>query len=580
MSLSERVQQINREISATVERALSDLRQEVSQRLRSSQDEVLRRLDEIVPELPGSFVAEEDIQPAAEQLAEQRASTAAATAAATAGAVARHGAFVEVRDALAAFDRAHAQAEILAALLRESSRFASRAAVLLLRGGELRGWGGQGFGEAEPAIRELSLTASDGVWGRLAQAQGAERLSSAECAVLCSRIEAPLPHDGVLVPLVLRDRVAAALYADRLDGDLAIEALQVLGYVAAQSIELLPFRERPTTATLTLEGGSTEAPPVPEPAEPAPAATTASAQAMVSEPAPAPVAPAPDFAKTEVEAEPGPELPGDDDYPAWQPAAPQVETEPVPEPVTEPWTATAEPEFAYETEVEAEAETVSDLEAMPEELPAEPAPAWPAPAPEPPASPAATVYQPVPPEIRIAPVAPAEPAYAAAPAASEATVLLPRPNLQAAPAPAPAPLRSVPPPAPLSPTAPEPSEAASSSSASLAGSPEVKPPSDVDGPGWAFATGRVAVSPSDEALHEEARRLARLLVSEIKLYNEEQVEEGRRKRDVYERLKEDIDRSRQMYEERVEPRILKTTDYFYQELVRILAAGDAKALGI
>jgi hypothetical protein len=84
----------------------------------------------------------------------------------------------------------------------------------------------------------------------------------------------------------------------------------------------------------------------------------------------------------------------------------------------------------------------------------------------------------------------------------------------------------------------------------------------------------------DEAKHEVARRLARLLVSEIKLYNEEQVEEGRRNRDIYERLREDIDRSRQMYEERVDPQILKTTDYFYQELVRILAAGDARALGI
>ncbi|HXO21303.1 MAG TPA: hypothetical protein VOA87_15425, partial [Thermoanaerobaculia bacterium] len=95
-----------------------------------------------------------------------------------------------------------------------------------------------------------------------------------------------------------------------------------------------------------------------------------------------------------------------------------------------------------------------------------------------------------------------------------------------------------------------------------------------------FATTRVPVSPDDEALHEEARRLARLLVSEIKLYNEEQVEEGRRNRDIYERLKEDIDRSRQMYEERVEQRVLRSTDYFYQELVRILAAGDSKALGI
>jgi hypothetical protein len=55
--------------------------------------------------------------------------------------------------------------------------------------------------------------------------------------------------------------------------------------------------------------------------------------------------------------------------------------------------------------------------------------------------------------------------------------------------------------------------------------------------------------------------------------------EGRKREDLCERLKEDIDRSRQMYEERVEPSISMSTGYFYQELVRILAAGDAKALG-
>ena len=84
----------------------------------------------------------------------------------------------------------------------------------------------------------------------------------------------------------------------------------------------------------------------------------------------------------------------------------------------------------------------------------------------------------------------------------------------------------------------------------------------------------------DDAAHEEARRLARMLVSEIKLDNEQQVVEGRKNRDLYERLKEDIDRSRQAYEERVEERIWKTTDYFYQELVRILADGDSRALGV
>jgi hypothetical protein len=172
-----------------------------------------------------------------------------------------------------------------------------------------------------------------------------------------------------------------------------------------------------------------------------------------------------------------------------------------------------------------------------------------------------------------------EPAPARVPDASpEATVLLQRSALQQAAEPA---AVEAPPAQPLRPVpVPPAEEPMSAGTAGAAGTPEVRPPSGVDGPGWAFATTRVPVSPSDETMHEEARRLARLLVSEIKLYNEEQVEEGRRNRDVYERLKEDIDRSRQMYDERVDPRILRSTDYFYQELVRILAAGDSRALGI
>ena len=69
------------------------------------------------------------------------------------------------------------------------------------------------------------------------------------------------------------------------------------------------------------------------------------------------------------------------------------------------------------------------------------------------------------------------------------------------------------------------------------------------------------------------------MVSEIKLYNETKVTEGRRQKDLYERLKEDIERGRQMYTERVAPGIRESTNYFYDELVRILAGGDAGALG-
>jgi len=84
---------------------------------------------------------------------------------------------------------------------------------------------------------------------------------------------------------------------------------------------------------------------------------------------------------------------------------------------------------------------------------------------------------------------------------------------------------------------------------------------------------------SEEKLHDEARRFARLLVTEIKLYNEKKVAEGRQNRDLYDRLKEDIDRSRQMYNQRVSPTVAAKFDYFYDELVNTLGEGDPEKLG-
>jgi hypothetical protein len=83
----------------------------------------------------------------------------------------------------------------------------------------------------------------------------------------------------------------------------------------------------------------------------------------------------------------------------------------------------------------------------------------------------------------------------------------------------------------------------------------------------------------EEKLHTEAKRFARLLVSEIKLYNEQRVLEGRENRDVYVRLKRDIDRSRDMYEKRVSPTVSRKIDYFHDEVIRILGENDPSALG-
>ena len=88
-----------------------------------------------------------------------------------------------------------------------------------------------------------------------------------------------------------------------------------------------------------------------------------------------------------------------------------------------------------------------------------------------------------------------------------------------------------------------------------------------------------SMDPETRKQHEDAKRFARLLVSEIKLYNEAKVQQGRQQRVIYSMLKDDIERSRQLYSERVSSRIRESTNYFDDELIRILADGDPAALG-
>jgi len=89
----------------------------------------------------------------------------------------------------------------------------------------------------------------------------------------------------------------------------------------------------------------------------------------------------------------------------------------------------------------------------------------------------------------------------------------------------------------------------------------------------------IEVGEDERRLHNDARRFARLLVSEIKLYNEQKVKEGREAQDLYERLREAIDRSRDMYDKRVQPPVAAKFDYFHYELVSSLAEGEENRLG-
>ena len=89
----------------------------------------------------------------------------------------------------------------------------------------------------------------------------------------------------------------------------------------------------------------------------------------------------------------------------------------------------------------------------------------------------------------------------------------------------------------------------------------------------------IDVEEEERRPHNDARRFARLLVSEIKLYNEQKVQEGRESGDLYTRLRESIDRSREMYDKRVQPPVAERFDYFHYELVNALADGNSERLG-
>ena len=468
---------------------------------------------------------------------------------------------------------------------------------------------------------------------RLLAIRGCLRFDAGEAASITSEIGASAGGAAVVVPLVLRDRIAALVWADRRDGEPELAALQLLVAATAQRLELQALSDRAQTPTLYDEAEAagealalwstappavvaapsevpaaeeTPAPPPsealelevagvpvaiePEPAgaEPAVSSFEEAAAATWEPVAPSDAEPLPSFEpEPELAAQPPVEAPfAAEPLPMAPLAAAEttIAAEPLPsEPVAAPETASeAEslPEFDYASEPESSSAATAAFETIP------PPPSPTAPdllgtvrmaipgVPSRPAEEATAPFEVLPPPASSGagtheiPIAEAKaPAPVAEPDLTEdATLLTTRQAPVAPPELAPPPHRE--------------EDANDRTSARGGRTTQVAPPPDVQGPGLAFMSGRGGRAFSDSPVHEEAKRLARLLISEIKLYNEEQVLEGRRNRDLYHRLREDIDRSRQIFDERVDPAVRSEVDYFQQELVRSLAGGDPRALGI
>lgn len=87
----------------------------------------------------------------------------------------------------------------------------------------------------------------------------------------------------------------------------------------------------------------------------------------------------------------------------------------------------------------------------------------------------------------------------------------------------------------------------------------------------------------DEAtkkLHEKAKRTARVIVGDIALYNKAKIEQGLKSGRLGDLLRDDITKGRELYHQRVAPEISRTSNYFEDTLIEVIAKGDRKALGL
>ena len=362
-----------------------------------------------------------------------------------------------VKAAISEIDEEDSQAGILKILVNRAASFAPRVVFFVIKGEQSIGWRARGFQGTvgDSAIHQMSFpVAADTLVGHAARSRASWSGSSgshAENHLILNRLGDQPPSRIIAVPLVVRKRTVAVLYADSADLDadaIKLEAIETLVRVAGMAVELLVARAAPATQS----------------AAPQPAPEAASAE----------VAPAPE-------------------QPAYAPAVEYDEITPVVE------------ESAPPAEV-----AVVEAQPEPEHVSPEPYVA----------------------EIEAAPVA-------IEPLVEVAAEIVP------------------------------PVEARTLTPATT---PRRRYAADVELP--------VEVASEEERrLHNDARRFARLLVSEIKLYNEQKVADGRSQGDLYQRLREYIDRSREMYDKRVKPEVAQRYDYFHNELVTTLAAGDEAKLG-
>ena len=146
----------------------------------------------------------------------------------------------------------------------------------------------------------------------------------------------------------------------------------------------------------------------------------------------------------------------------------------------------------------------------------------------------------------------------------------------------------------------EPSAAAADEAVAEEAAPLLETPAEVPAveqgpPPGSFAASIPAAGEGEDALppppdtsslpkeekdaHKKAHRFARVAVQDLLSYHKGKIEEGRKNKNTYAAIKEDIDKTRQNYQKRFGETAARSFDYLHYELVLKLAGNDPSVLG-
>jgi hypothetical protein len=137
------------------------------------------------------------------------------------------------------------QKEILRALLDGGSLQCERVALFVVKAGAATGWQARGFADDE-AVKDFSLDMSAGPVSHAYHNRAATPANIAEMDVrFVEQFGRPTNEQLLLVPLLLKDKVAALLYADGgSTGPLDAAALELLVMATSAWLEVISLRKQ------------------------------------------------------------------------------------------------------------------------------------------------------------------------------------------------------------------------------------------------------------------------------------------------------------------------------------------------